>query len=122
MSVDVRSAYLAQLRGGREGRGSFSPECLEYLFHIIYRATFQGKVYRDLPAAELCRIFRAQAAADFGAFAGETMKRFGLASYGDLGRAVELLARTGCLTLREGESPEEYAAMGNIRFDGNAHG
>jgi uncharacterized repeat protein (TIGR04138 family) len=119
MSVDVRSAYLIQLREGRE---SFSPECLEYLFHIIYRATFQGKVFRDLPAAELCRIFRIQAAADFGAFAEETMKRFGLGSYGDLGRAVELLARTGCLTLREGESLEEYAALGAIRFEGRAHG
>ena len=119
MSVDVRTAYLVQLR---EGGGSFSPECLEYLFHIIYRATFQGKVFRDLSAAELCRIFRTQAEADFGAFAGETMKRFGLGSYGDLGRAVELLARTGCLTMREGESLEEYAALGAIRFEGSTHG
>ena len=119
MSVDVRSAYLAQLR---EGRKSFSPECLEYLFHIIYRATFQGKAFRDLPASELCRIFRTQAAADFGAFAGEAMKRFGLGGYGDLGRAVELLARTGCLILREGESLEEYEALGAIRFEGNEHG
>jgi uncharacterized repeat protein (TIGR04138 family) len=118
MPVDVRTAYLAQLR---ERGDSFSPECLEYLFHIIYRATFQGKVHRDLPAAELCRIFRTQAAADFGAFAGEAMKRFGLDSYGDLGSAVGLLARAGCLSLREGESLEEYAAMGSIRFEGNAH-
>lgn len=118
MPIDVRSAYLLQLRERRE---SFSPECLEYLFHIIHRATFQGRAYRDLPAAELCRIFRTQAAADFGAFAGETMMRFGLGSYGDLGRAVGLLARAGCLSLREGESPEEYAAMGTIRFEGNAH-
>lgn len=119
MSVDVRSAYLTQLRERRE---SFSPECLEYLFHIIYRATFQGKAYRNLPPAELCRIFRTQAAADFGGFAAETMKRFGLGTYGDLGRAVALLASTGCLTICEGESQEEYASLGEIRFDGNAHG
>jgi uncharacterized repeat protein (TIGR04138 family) len=119
MPADVRNAYLVQLREGRE---SFSPECLEYLFHIIYRATFQGKAFRDLPPAELCLIFRAQATADFGAFAEETMRRFGLDSYGDLGRAVELLARTGCLTMREGESLDEYAALGAIRFEEDGHG
>lgn len=118
MPIDIRAAYLIQLREGRE---SFSPGCLEYLFHIIYRATFQGKAFRDLRAAELCRIFRMQAAADFGAFSGEAMKRFGLGTYGDLGRAVELLARTGCLILREGDSLEEYEALGAIRFEGSAH-
>lgn len=119
MSVDIRTAYLAQLR---EGSTSFSPECLEYLFQIIYRATFQGKLFRDLPAAELCRIFRGQAAADFGAFAPETMERFGLATFGDLGRAVGLLVRSGCLALHEGESLEAYAALGAIRFERIAHG
>lgn len=119
MSADIRTAYLAQLR---EGNSSFSPECLEYLFQIIYRSTFQGKVFRDLPAAELCRIFRRQAAADFGAFAPETMERFGLATFEDLGRAVGLLVRLGCLALREGESLEAYAALGAIRFEGSFHG
>ncbi|MDB5104517.1 MAG: hypothetical protein JWP91_2206 [Fibrobacteres bacterium] len=113
MPADIRSAYLAMRREGQE---SFPPECLEYLFHLIYRASYQGKGFRDLPAAELCRIFRAQAAADFGVLAGEALARFGLRSYGDMGRAVFLLARNGCLTLREGETIEAYASLGPIRM------
>jgi uncharacterized repeat protein (TIGR04138 family) len=113
MPADIRSAYMTQRR---EGGDAFPPECLEYLFHLIYRASYQGKGFRDLPAAELCRIFHRQAAADFGSFAGEAMRSFGLGTYGDMGRAVFLLARSGCLALREGETLEAYEAIGTIRF------
>jgi uncharacterized repeat protein (TIGR04138 family) len=113
MPADVRAAYLAMRRSGA---AAFPPECLEYLLHLILRASFQGQGFRDLPAAELCRIFRAQVAADFGAFAGETMERFGLKTFADLGSAVSLLAEYGCLTLRDGETPADYAEAGPIRF------
>jgi uncharacterized repeat protein (TIGR04138 family) len=113
MTADLRSAYLAMRRSGAD---LFPPECLEYLLHLILRASFQGKGFRDLPAAELCRIFRAQAEADFGAFAEATLERFGLDTFDDLGRAVFLLAEHGCLTLRDGETRADYAEAGPIRF------
>ncbi|GEM_PF-2118733 len=116
MAADVRAAYLAHLRAGDK---TFSPQGLEYLFHLIFRASYHGKTFRHLPAAELCRIFRQQAGTDFGAFAGETMQRFGFHVFADLGRAIFLLADQGLLTLMEGETQEAYAALGLITFGGN---
>jgi uncharacterized repeat protein (TIGR04138 family) len=113
MSTDIRTAYLAMRRKGTD---AFPPECFEYLFHLIYRTAFQGKGFRDLPAPELCRMFRIQVAADFGAFATEAMERFGLKTYGDMGRAVFLLAEHGCLSIREGETLQDYEAAGPLRF------
>ncbi|MDB5049583.1 MAG: hypothetical protein JWO30_2654 [Fibrobacteres bacterium] len=113
MSVDIRAAHLAMRRSGSD---VFPPECLEYLLHLVFRASFQGKGFRDLPAAELCRILRQQAAEDFGTFAEMTLDRFGLKTFDDVGRAVFLLAEHGCLTLRDGETRADYAAAGPIRF------
>lgn len=122
MPADLRTAYLAHLR--EEGDASdaaprFSPAGLEYLYHLIYRASYQGKGFRNLAAAELCGLFRGHAQSDFGAFAGETLKRFGMDTCGDLGRAVFLLAREGCLTMDGTESLETYAALGRFRFPGD---
>lgn len=113
MPADIRAAYLAMRRKSVD---AFPPECFEYLFHLIYRAAFQGKGFRDLPAPELCRMFREQAIADFGGFVEDTMERFGLKTYGDVGRAVFLLAEHGCLSIREGETLEDYEAAGPLRF------
>jgi uncharacterized repeat protein (TIGR04138 family) len=107
----LREAYLAMLRDGKE---TFSPAGLEYIQRLLQRIAFQGKGYRDLRAAELCEAFRTAAAADFGPFLPETLEGFGIRTGADLGRAVFLLAAQGCLTLREGESPEEYAACGEL--------
>lgn len=107
----LREAYLAMLRDGAE---SFSPAGLEYIQRLLQRIAFQGKGYRDLRAPELCEAFRAAAAADFGPFLPETLEGFGMRTGADLGRAVFLLAAQGCLTLREGETLEEYAACGDL--------
>jgi uncharacterized repeat protein (TIGR04138 family) len=116
MPADLPSAYLAMLRSGPV---EFPPACLEYLLQSILRASYRGDGFRDLTAAEVCRTFRSQAAADFGAFADDAMARFGLRTFDDLGRAVFLLAKHGCLNLRDGESRADYATAGEIRF-GNA--
>ncbi|HKP98603.1 MAG TPA: hypothetical protein VJ385_22925 [Fibrobacteria bacterium] len=113
MAADLRAAYLAMRRSGT---GDFPPECLEYLLHLILRSSYQGKGFRDVPASELCRTLRLQAADDFGDLAGEAMERFGLRSGDDVGRAVFLLAEYGCLTLREGETRADYAAAGPFEF------
>ena len=113
MASDLRAAYLAQLRSGDD---SFPPECLEYVFQLVFRASYRGKGFRDLPAAELFRIFHRQVADDFGSFAPNALDRFGLRSGGDLGRAIFLLAGSGCLSLGQGETLEAYASLGPIRF------
>jgi len=107
----LREAYLGMLREGAE---AFSPAGLEYIQRLLQRIAFQGKGYRDLRAAELCEAFRAAVAADFGPFLCETLDGFGIRTGVDLGRAVLLLAARGCLTLREGETLEEYAACGDL--------
>lgn len=107
----LRSAYLAALR---ESGSAFSPAGLDYLLALIRRAAFRGMGYRDLRASELCQAFRAAAAADFGPFLPEALARFGIRTGAELGNAVFLLASRGLLNLREGESPEEYAACGSL--------
>lgn len=107
----LRAAHLAMFRDGTE---TFSPAGLEYLQRLLQRIAFQGKGYRDLRAAELCEAFRNAAAADFGPFLPETLDKFGIRTGSDIGRAVFLLAAQGCLTLREGEGLEEYAACGDL--------
>ena len=113
MSAGIRSANLRILRAGG---ATFPPECLEYLYRLIHRACFAGEGYRDLPAAELCSLFRMQVGADFGIFADDVLHRWGLRNHGDLGSAVFLLAENGCLVLREGETREDYEAQGPIRI------
>lgn len=113
MAADIRSAYLAMLRAGR---ADVRPSGLEYLLHLVFRSSFQGKGFRDVPASELCRLFRTQVEADFGAFAGDALARFGIRNGDDMGRAVFLLAEYGCLSLREGETRADYAAGGEFRF------
>lgn len=120
MASDLRAVYLAQLLGPRGVIDAFPPECLEYVFQLVFRASFQGKGFRDLQAAELFRIFQRQVADDFGSFAANAMERFGLRTGGDLGRAIFLLARGGCLSLGQGETLDAYAALGPIRFGGDA--
>jgi uncharacterized repeat protein (TIGR04138 family) len=117
MSSDVRAAYLGQLRAGMD---TFPPECLEYVFQLVFRASYRGKGFRDLSAAELFRIFNRQVADDFGSFASNALDRFGLRTGEDLGRAIFLLARSGCLSLGQGETLEAYASLGPIRFGGDA--
>lgn len=111
MPGDPRAAHLSMLREGAE---RFSPAGLEYLLRLVQRAAFSGDGNRDVGAAEICDRFRRAAADDFGPFTRTALDRFGLATGDDLGRAVVLLARAGCLALREGETAAEYAACGDL--------
>ncbi len=111
MATDLRVAYLSMRKRGSD---AFPPECLEYLMQLIFRLSFQGKGFRDLLPADLCRIFRSQAREDFGAFTDEALERFGIRCGDDLGKAVFLLAEHHCLILKDGESREDYAAAGSF--------
>jgi uncharacterized repeat protein (TIGR04138 family) len=126
MSVErLRLAHLAMLRENAEAHRenaeplradtpAFSPSGLEYLSALIQRLASQAKGQRDLRADELCRAFGRAAAQDFGPFLAEALDRFAIRTGAELGRAVFLLAAQGCLTLREGETLEEYAACGRL--------
>lgn len=109
MGLDSGSAFLAAIRAGR---ADFDPRGLEYLLRLIARLSRGPSGRREVPAAALCEGFRVHAAADFGPMAAHVASRWGLASGSDLGRAVQLLADTGCLTLDPGECQEDYAAAG----------
>lgn len=111
MPGDLRAAHAAMLRGGED---HFSPAGLEYLLRLLQRSAFQGEGYRDVGAAEACERFRRAVAEDFGPFAARALADFGMPTGADLGRAVFLLARHGCMSLREGETLEEYAACGAL--------
>jgi uncharacterized repeat protein (TIGR04138 family) len=111
MPNDLRAAHLAMMR---EGKHRYSPAGLEYLFRLLQRSAFKGEGYRDVGAAEVCDLFRRSAEDDFGPFTGRALSGFGITTGSELGDAVFLLARHGCLALREGESIEEYAACGAL--------
>lgn len=134
MSGDFRTAFQAAVR---EAAGTISPRGLEYVHHLVLRLARSGAAMpggpsegmrpaapgappgrpRAVGAEELCRVFRDRAAADFGAAAGHVVRRWGLSSGGDLGRAVFLLAGKKCLNLEAGETLDDYAAAGQFRFD-----
>ncbi|MEO6097945.1 MAG: hypothetical protein ABIW76_20700 [Fibrobacteria bacterium] len=116
MASDLRAAYLGQLRAGID---SFPPECLEYVFQLVFRASYRGKGFRDLSVTEVFHIFHRQVADDFGSFSSNALDRFGLRTGEDLGRAIFMLARSGCLSLGEGETLAAYAALGPMRFGGD---
>lgn len=109
MGPDPRAAFLAAARAGAP---AFDPRGLDYLQRLVARLARGPAGRRDVPAAALCAAFRAHASADFGALAPHVVSRWGLPSGADLGRAVLLLAASGCLTLDPGESLEDYAAAG----------
>ena len=122
MSGDLRSAFQEAVR---QAAGSFPPRGLEYVHHLVlWRARAPGAPstapsgkYRPVAARELCRVFRDRAASDFGPLAGHVVRRWGLTSGLDLGRAVFLLAGQKCLSLEEGETLDDYASAGEFRFD-----
>jgi uncharacterized repeat protein (TIGR04138 family) len=91
----------------REGSADFPPACLHYVLELVRR------VSRDrgttLTPAETTRAFRDAIRADFGALAGEVLADWELRTPQDLGHAVELLGRYGCLTLDSEDTPEHFA-------------
>lgn len=113
MSLDRKAAFLGAVR---QGAGDFAPRGLEYVYHQVIRLARQGSGYRQVPALEFCRVFQELAAADFGRLAPHVLETWGLRSGEALGRAIFLLADWKCLSVKHGETLEEYAAAGSFRF------
>lgn len=121
MGADSRAAFQAAFQAAvRAGMDRFAPRGLEYLAFLVMaiagKGAGPGAPSRDIPPADLCRVFRDRASADFGRLAPRVLSRWGLASGGDLGKAIFLLAEKSCFSLNNGETWEEYAAAGEFRF------
>ncbi len=114
MGVDIRTAYL-EIR--KSGETRHPPEFLEYLFRLVFRASARGKRFEHLAAPELCATFQTQVLADFGELAGVVLERWGVRTFGELGRAVFLLAAHGCFVMRAEDNLEDYEAAGPIRIE-----
>lgn len=113
MGSDIRMAYLEMRRAGKD---RFPPQCWEYIYRFVFQASLNGKDFQHLSARELCPAFSAQVRADFGALTGHVLERWDLASFGDLGQAIFLLAEYNCFKLNATDTLEEYIAAGPIHF------
>lgn len=95
-----KTAYAAMYR---DGAAAFPPACLYYVLEKVRQAG------TALTPADTIRVFRAATRADFGPLAGEVLDDWGLRTPKDLGQAVDLLGRYGCLTLDSGDTPGNFA-------------
>jgi uncharacterized repeat protein (TIGR04138 family) len=91
----------------RDGCADFPPACLHYVLELV-RSAARNHGAALTPAATT-QAFREAIRADFGALAGEVLEDWDLRTPKDLGHAVELLGRYGCLTLDSEDTPEHFA-------------
>lgn len=120
MALDPRQAFE---RAMRKGAGRFAPRGLDYLCQVVAQAgppaaSREKGASGSMTPEDLCRRFTARAARDFGPLAAHVADRWGLADGASLGRAVFLLAETGCLAVEPDERWEDYATAGEFRFPG----
>jgi uncharacterized repeat protein (TIGR04138 family) len=99
-----KAAYASMYR---DGSADFPPACLHYVLELVRSTSRQHG--SELTPAATTRAFREAIRADFGALAGEVLEDWGLRTPKDLGHAVELLGRYGCLTLDSEDTPEHFA-------------
>ena len=99
------SAYAAM---HRDGEAAFPPAAMRYVLELARGES--RKAGGPLAPSDMIAAFRRSARADFGALTPEVLEHWDLRTPEALGRAVETLARYGCLSLDEGDSPETFAA------------
>jgi uncharacterized repeat protein (TIGR04138 family) len=109
MADGWKEAYAAM---HRDGAAAFPPACLHYVLGMVRHSARQEHGSGGSPSLSpsgTVAAFRRAVRADFGPLAGEVLKDWALLTPGDLGRAVDLLGRYGCLSLDAGDSPEAFA-------------
>ena len=114
MPPDIKSAFWNLVR---MGKADFPPAAFEFTYRVIRQASRRAGGYRHLDPVEAGTAFRAAAALEFGKLAPWVLEHWGLKSGRDLGHLIGLLAKQNCLTLRAGESMEEYAIIGPFQFE-----
>ncbi len=105
MSLAWKDAYAAM---HRDGAADFPPAGLLYVLELTRaESRRQGTA---LSPVEFVAAFRRAARGDFGPFLPRVLADWGLLLPEDLGRAVMLLGRHGCLSLGAEDSLEAFAA------------
>ena len=108
MAADWKSAYAEMhLRG----EAVFPPAGLYYVLQLT-RQTVQTREDRVASPGQLLEDFRKQIRRDFGTLASRVLQDWEFHSPEDLGRAVVLLGRYGCLTLEPADTVEAFAMLG----------
>lgn len=104
MSIAWKEAYAAM---HRDGAADFPAAALLYVLELT-RAEARNRG-AAVPPGELVAAFRRAARGDFGPLLPRVLEDWGLARPEDLGRAVMLLGRYGCLSLDPGDSVDAFA-------------
>jgi uncharacterized repeat protein (TIGR04138 family) len=105
MTDGWKTAYAAM---HRDGVAAFPPGALRYVLDLARGEA--GKAGGSLSPAETIAAFRKSARADFGPFLADVLDQWNLRTPEALGRAVETLARYGCLSLDAGDDAAAFAA------------
>ncbi len=106
MPLDWKTVY-ASMHARNEA--TFPPAALHYILQLSRR--LYDAHHRAVTPAELCGEFHGTTLRDFGALLPCVLEDWGLNSAEDLGRAVALLGRYGCLTLEPTDTVEAFAAL-----------
>jgi uncharacterized repeat protein (TIGR04138 family) len=105
VALDWKTAY-AEMHA--KGEADFPPACLHYLLQLN-RMAFRNQSGRALTPAELVEAFRKQTRRDFGPLQGKVCEDWGMRGPADLGRAILLMGRYGCLSLDSSDTVESFA-------------
>jgi uncharacterized repeat protein (TIGR04138 family) len=108
LALEWKSVYASM---HAQNEAAFPPAGLHYVLQLsrgLYRAHS-----RDVAPAELLEEFRKQTRRDFGPLLPTVLEDWGLKGSENLGKAVSLLGRYGCLTLEPGDTVEAFAALEN---------
>ena len=106
MYPDWKTAYEAM---HDRGEAVFPPAGLHYVLQLS-RQIFRAR-NRPVTPSELLGEFRKQTRRDLGPMVAQVLENWGLKTSEDLGKAVILLGRYGCLTLEPADTIEAFAAL-----------
>jgi uncharacterized repeat protein (TIGR04138 family) len=91
----------------RDGAAAFPPACLHYVLELVRNESRRRAAV--LPPADMVAAFRRAARSDFGSLCREVLEDWELRVPADLGHAVLLLGRYGCLSLDAEDTPGAFA-------------
>ena len=108
MATDWKTAY-AEMHAKSEAM--FPPAALHYVVELCRQAS-QRREGRVVTPEELTEDFRKQFRRDFGSMGNEVRNDWGIHSSADLGKAVILLGKYGCLTLEPTDTEDAFTSLG----------
>ena len=101
-----KAAYAALYH---DGAASFPPASMHYVLEVVRSAVHNRG--NALTPADTTEAFREAVRSDFGPLSDAVLADWELRTPKDLGHAVDLLGRSGCLTLDSEDVPENFALV-----------